>query len=147
MAIRVKAQDRVVAKYVARASVAQPEYTQGIQDAGNSWETNSTGANQTYVTAVTAAAQRGAYAAGIRDAGNAKWQQRALQKGPGRFVEGVNLGQGDYATQIQKVLTTIAAITLPARGPKGSPQNFQRIQPIGDALRRAFGKGGGTTTR
>lgn len=142
MAIRVKSQDRVVAKYVARASVAQPEYTQGIQDAGNAWETNSIAANASYTQAVTAAAQRGAYGAGVREAGNSKWQQRALQKGPGRFVEGVNFGQGDYATQIQKVLTTIAAITLPARGPKGSPQNFQRVQPIGDALRRAFGKGG-----
>ena len=147
MAIRTKDQARVVEKYVARASVAQPEYTRGISDAGNAWETNATAANASYVTAVTAAANAGRFAAGIREAGNAKWQRRSLEKGPGRFVEGVNLGQGDYSTQIQKVLTTIQGITLPPRGPKGSPQNFQRIQPIGNALRAAFGKGrtGGAT--
>ncbi|KKN21892.1 hypothetical protein LCGC14_0920780 [marine sediment metagenome] len=147
MAIRTKSQDRVVAKYVARASVAQPEYIQGINDAGNAWEQNASAANETYKTAVIQAANAGRYSQGIREAGNSKWQSNALQKGPARFVEGVNLGQGEYASQIAKVLTTIQGVTLPARGPKGSPQNFQRIQPIGEALRRAFGKAGGTGTR
>jgi hypothetical protein len=45
-----------------------------------------------------------------------------------------------YQERIQQVLTTIEGVTLPPRGPKGSPQNLNRVSPIGVALRKAFGK-------
>jgi len=142
-----KPASRVINKYVARAGVAQPEYTQGIQDAGEAWATNAAAGDANYRSAVTAAAAAGRFAAGIREAGNAKWRAKSLAKGPGRFVEGVIDGQADYGAQIAKVLATITAVTLPPRGPTGSPQNFQRIQPIGAALRTAFGKAGAGAPR
>lgn len=140
MPIATKPADQVVSKYTNRASVAQPEYQAGIQGAGNSYETNAVAANASYVAAVNAAAAAGRYAAGVRDKGARKWSVNSLSKGPGRFVEGVRLGAGEYSTQVAKVLATIQGVTIPPRGPTGSAGNYQRTQPIGEALRRAFGK-------
>jgi len=139
---------QTVDKWQRRAAVAQPEYSAGVQNPRTNWDEAAAGADASYRAAVTAAAARGAFGAGVRAAGNAKWQQASLRKGPGRFVEGVQVSAPDFQAKIQTVLSTIQGVALPPRGPKGSPQNFQRIQPIGEALRRAFGKtGGGTAAR
>lgn len=134
--------DQVVDKWQRRASVAQPDYTQGIRNPRRAWDTAAIAADANYRTAVQAAANAGRFAAGVRAAGNQKWQQASLTKGPGRFTEGINLSGPEFQKKVSLVLTTIQGVTLPPRGPTGSPQNFQRIQPIGDALRRAFGKTG-----
>lgn len=140
MPIPTKAAAQVVEKYIARAAVAQPEYIAGIEGAGTTYETNAIAANASYVAAVNAAGAAGRYPTGIREKGARKWRVNSLAKGPGRFVEGVRLGSGEFSTQVAKVLTTIQGVTIPPRGPTGSPGNYQRTQPIGEALRRAFGK-------
>lgn len=139
---------QTVDKWQRRASVAQPEYSSGVQNPRRAWEEAATAGDANYRAGVTAAASAGRFAAGVRAAGNDKWQRNALRKGPSRFVEGVQLAGPEFQDRIGQVLQTIQGVTLPARGPKGSPQNYQRIAPIGEALRRSFGRtGGGTPAR
>jgi hypothetical protein len=126
---------QVVDKWQRRASVAQNDYTLGVQNPRKPWDQAALDGEENYRQGVTAAAN---------SAGLTKWQTNSLKKGPGRFTEGVIIAGPDFSKKIQMVLQTIQAVTLPERGPKGSPQNFQRVQPIGDALRRAFGKTGTT---
>jgi len=140
MAIRTSDPSRATTKYVARAAVAGTEYAENAAASGQRYVENATKGEANYKTAVAKAAAEGRYGAGIRTKGAEKFERKIRAVGAGRFTEGVAAGQADYATQISKVLSTIGAITLPDRGPKGSPQNFQRIQPIGVALRKAFGK-------
>jgi len=142
-----KSPQQTVDKWQRRASVAQPEYTSGIQNPRTPWAEAAGRADQNYRTAVTQAAAAGKFGQGVQAAGNEKWQTASLRKGPSRFVEGVQLSGPQFQDKISQVLTTIQAVQLPARGPKGAPQNYQRVGPIGEALRRAFGKTGGGTTR
>lgn len=137
-----KSAQQTVDKWQRRASVAQPEYQAGIQNPKTPWDQATTAAEGSYKAGVMAAANAGSFAKGVQKAGLNKWQQNALKKGPSRFVEGVSLSGPAFQEQIAGVLQTIQGVTLPPRGPKGSPQNYQRVGPIGEALRRAFGKTG-----
>jgi len=139
---KTKGVGQTVDKWQRRASVAQPDYLAGIQNPRQPWDQAAAAAEGNYKAGVTAAANAGRFGAGIRRVGNQAWQDGATKKGSGRFVEGVNLGGAKFQDRINQVLTTIEGVQLPARGPKGSPQNYQRITPIGEALRRSFGKAG-----
>lgn len=140
MPIRTTDPGRATSKYVARAGVAGQDYAENASAAGQRYVENAVKGEANYKLAVAKAAAEGRFSAGVRAKGAEKFERKIRAVGAGRFTEGVAAGQADYATQISKVLSTIGAVTLPERGPKGSPQNFNRIQPIGVALRKAFGK-------
>lgn len=124
-------------KWVARASVAGPDYTKGIQNPRVPWQTAAASAQANWQAGVTAAAAAGRFASGVNKAGNAKWQTNATTKGPARYTEGVALAQGAWQTAFGPYQTVISNVTLPPRGPVGSPQNLQRVSAITQALRAA----------
>lgn len=140
---KAKPVQQTVDKWQRRAAVAQPEYTAGINNPRTPWAQAAQAAAQSYKTGVTQAAAAGAFEKGVAAAGDQKWHEASTKKGPARFVEGVTVSGPQYQEKISRVLQAIETVQLPARGPKGSPQNYQRITPIGEALRRAFGKGPG----
>jgi len=123
-------------KWVRRASVASPDYTAGVENPRQNWEESTIAADANYRAGVTAAASRGAFAAGVRAAGSDKWKRGALQKGPSRFTEGVTMAKDDWAKGFSPYREAISSIKLPARGPAGSPQNLQRVAVIATALRQ-----------
>ncbi|HEV8722291.1 MAG TPA: hypothetical protein VGW77_16865 [Candidatus Binatia bacterium] len=140
---KTKGTSATVDKWQRRAAVAQPDYVNGVNNPRTPWDQASKAAEGNYRTAVTQAATEGRFGRGVSRVGNQKWIEGATKKGPSRFVEGVQLGGGNFQERINMVLQTIEGVTLPPRGPKGSPSNYQRVTPIGEALRRAFGKSGG----
>lgn len=139
---KTKGVSATVDKWQRRASVAAPDYQNGVQNPRVPWDQAAKAGEANYRTAVTQAATEGRFGKGISRVGNEKWSRGALQKGPSRFVEGVNVAAPNYQDRINTVISTIEGVTLPPRGPKGSPANYQRVTPIGEALRRAFGKSG-----
>lgn len=140
----IKPIDQSADKWQRRAAVAGPDYQQGVQSPRTNWQTAASAADAVYRTAVTAAANAGRYAAGIAKAGNARWQDNALKKGPGRFAEGVALAVGEWQKGFQPVQAAFSALTPPARGVTGSPANLQRVAAFNAAARRAVGRGGPT---
>jgi hypothetical protein len=139
---QTKPASQVVEKWQRRAAVASPEYLAGIRNPRTSWADAAGKANENYKQAVTQAANQNRFQSGVQKAGDGKWQSGAEKKGPSRFIEGVQVSGPEFSQKIGEVLQTISSVTLPPRGPKGSPQNYQRIMPIGEALRRAAGKTG-----
>jgi hypothetical protein len=137
---KTKGVQGTVDKWQRRAAVAQPDYVAGVQNPRQAWDVGAKAGEANYKTAVTTAANAGRYGQGISRVGNQKWVDGATKKGPGRYVEGVQLGGANFQDRISQVLSTIEGVSLPPRGPKGSPQNYGRVTPIGEALRRAFGK-------
>lgn len=133
--------DQAADKWQRRAAVAGPDYTRGVQNPRTPWAAAASGANAQYVAGVTAAAAAGRFASGIRKAGDAKWQAAAVAKGPARFAEGVQLALGAWTAGFQPYQAAIAATTLPARGPTGSPQNLQRVSALTNALHNLKTKG------
>lgn len=142
----VKPLDRIARKWIERASVAGPEYEAGVSAPRVAWDTAAAAANAIYVAEVTRAAQAGAFLAGVRAAGNAKWQSRARQLGPGRFAEGVRIAEPEFRQRFGSIRAAIEGATLPAKGPKGSPAQVARFSAMRDALiaaGRALRGGGG----
>lgn len=131
----IKPLDQAADKWTRRAAVAGPDYQAGVSSPRTPWAQASAGAGANYRQAVTAAAASGAYEAGVRAAGDEKWRAGALAKGPQRFAEGVALATGQWQRGFSPYADTISRLTLPPRGPVGSPQNLQRVTAIAAALR------------
>lgn len=114
----------------------QQDYTNGVQNPRTPWAAASKAAEERFKQGVAEAAQRGAYGKGITAAGDQRWQQKAMAKGPSRFAEGVAMSAPDYQAAVQPYLDTIAAVQLPPRYPKGDPRNLERTKAITMALRK-----------
>jgi hypothetical protein len=136
MAIKVKDAAASATKFVQRAQAAAPDYQRGVQGAGQTWQTNAAAANDSYVAGVTAAANAGRFARGINAAGGQKYEAAAAGKGAQRYPQGVASAGPTWQAKTQPYLDTLAGLQLPPRRPKGDPANFQRVQIVGDALRK-----------
>lgn len=132
--IRVKDTGAIATKFKNRAAAAAPDYTTGVQAAAGDWESNTAAAEDNYKAGVNDAMARGAFGKGVRGSG-AKYVKNATTLGAQRYPSGVANAEQAYANGVGPYLDTIKGITLPPRGPKGSPQNQQRANAVAMALR------------
>lgn len=135
MAVAVKDAAASATKFVRNAQNAGAAYTAGVQNAGPKWLAKTKEAAPTWAQGVADAAANGRFASGVNQNASTKFQTRAATVGPQRFTTGVAAAGDAWAQNTQPYLNVIAGLNLPARGVKGAPQNYQRIQVIGDALR------------
>lgn len=131
----IKPLEQSADKWTRRAAVAGEDYRAGVQAPRVPWDQASIAADANYRQGVTAAANAGRYASGVRKVGVERWRQNASAKGPQRFAEGVALAQGEWQRGFGPYQTALSALALPPRGPAGSPQNLQRVQTVATALR------------
>ncbi len=136
MPIRTVPLDQAADKWVRRASVAGADYKAGVTGAGPAWEAGARAAKDSYAQGVTEAIGRDAYTKGIANAGAARYERGAVEKGVTRFPQGVAVSQQDYMQKFAPFLQAIAGLTLGPRGPSGDPRNYQRSQQVGEALAR-----------
>jgi hypothetical protein len=133
----VKSAQQAGGRWSRRASSAGGEYTEGVERTGKSWQANATAAKAAYIAGVTEANGRDAFAKGIAGAGDQKWRTNALRKGPGRFAEGVQVGQPDYERGVGPFLEVASRTDLPLRGATGSEGNYARAVTMAKAFRAA----------
>jgi len=138
----IKGLSDVGSKWERRAVVSGADYTAGVQSPRAPWSQSAAKAEDNYKIGVTAAAARGAFGKGVKAAGDAKWTAMSLQKGPGRFAEGVSIARPDWEKGFAPYHSVISALALPPRGVRGSPANLQRVATVATALRTAFEKKG-----
>lgn len=140
---RVKDPTLSAAKWVRRAGSAGPEYEEGIRNPRAPWAASTAAAENRYKAGVTAAIGRGAFGKGVRKAGDSKWSDNALAKGPARFTQGVAIAENAYREGFAPYAAVINGLSLPERGPKGDPNNIQRVAVIAKALHEHKIKQGG----
>lgn len=121
-------------RWARRASAASPDYQSGVERTTRDWSANSLAAENAYKAGVTAAANAGRFGKGVSKAGTAKWRKRAAEVGPARYAQGVQVAQPEFQGGFAPFAEAISRVDLPARGPRGSAQNYGRVQPIGAAL-------------
>lgn len=109
-------------------------YKEGIESPKKDWADETADAEGAYETGVTDAIGRKAFGAGVREAGTGKWKEKALKVGVGRWGPGVRVAGPDYAKGFGPYRDIIEGITLPPRGPRGDPRNYDRVRAIGEAL-------------
>lgn len=132
----VKSTAAVAEKWARVTPQRQEDYSIGIQNPRAPWAASAKAAEERYKAGVAEAAQAGRYGKGITAAGDAKWAQKALAKGPSRFAEGVAISAPDFQAGISPYLDVIRATVLPPRFAKGDPRNLERVKAISQALRK-----------
>jgi len=135
--VKVPPVERVVDKWLRKASAAGPDYEAGVQAPKEDWQKAALAAKDTYYAALDAIKANRTWEKGVAATPTDFWKKMCLEKGVRRYTEGIRVGQDKYAAKISKVLSILAGITLPPRGPKGDPRNYDRVRVIGDALHRA----------
>jgi hypothetical protein len=110
------------------------DYTIGIKNPRRDWAAETAGAADNYKAGVDAAHAKGMFAKGVKKVGTAKWQAKALAKGPTRFAEGVYIAGGDYEAGFAPYREAIARATLPPRFPKRDPRNLERVKGVVSAM-------------
>lgn len=136
--VKTKGVDRTVQKWRTKVAGAREDYVAGVTAPKIDWQTATKAAEPRYKEGVTRAAAEGRFGKGVDKAGTAKWQKGATEKGPGRWTEGVAAAEDEYRTGMGEVLNVIEGVTLPPRGPKGDPANYDRVRAIGTALHAKF---------
>lgn len=133
----IRSTDAIAAKWAAVTPGRAAQYEAGIRNPIRDYAANAQAAATAWRDGVQAAIQGGRFAAGVRRVGNAKWQRKAIELGPTRYGTGVQAAQQDYATAFAPFRDAIERTTLPARGPRRSPQNLQRVNAMVTALSAA----------
>lgn len=137
----VKSPAASAAKWVARAGVAGPDYAAGVQSPRRDWAQATQEAADAHSAGVQQAIAENRFERGVQNAGTAKWARKAKDVGAQRYAPGVAAAKADYESGFAPFANVIQSVTLPPRGPKGDPRNYQRSQAIGEALHNAKTQG------
>ena len=130
----IKSLDKTAKVWAKRAAAAKDEYKDGVQNPRKDWESETLAAKDRYIEGLEASFANDSFAKGVDRAGTKKWQDRASKLGPGRYSEGVRNAEGDFRSGFAPFHSRIAATDLPPRGPKGSPENIERVRVMAEAL-------------
>lgn len=110
------------------------DYKLGVKNPRRSWSEEAVASKDNWKAGIDAAAGNDMYAKGVEQAGDKKWQEKALKKGPGRFSEGVYIAGPDYEKGFARFHDAIARVDLGPRFPRRDPRNIDRVKRIVDAL-------------
>ena len=110
------------------------DYKLGIANPRRDWEEETLEGAGNWKAGIDAAAAKGLFAKGVKEAGTAKWKEKALKKGPGRFAEGVYIAGDDYEKGFKPYRDAIAAVDLGPRFPRRDPRNLERVRRVVNAL-------------
>lgn len=129
--------DVIAAKWATVTPQRSGDFEAGVQNPKANWQQNTLASADAWKSGVTAAMQAGSYAKGVSRAGNAGWQEGAIQKGVPRWGQGVALAQEKYQAGFAPYVDAIRRTTLPPRFARRDPRNLERVKAIVDALVKA----------
>lgn len=133
----IKPLSKIAEKWGKNSALAGDAYRDGVTSPRRSWQAAAAAADNARKEGLAAADARDAFVTGVNDAGDAKWKSKSQTLGPARFRQGVQNATPEFSAGFGKYHGVIAGVTLPPRGPKGSPENIERVRAIADALHTA----------
>lgn len=110
------------------------DYKNGVANPKRDWAEETEAGKSNWKAGIDAAAAKDLFAKGVRAAGTSKWKRGALEKGPGRFAEGVIIASPDYEKGFAPFHAAIERCDLGPRYPRRDPRNMSRVKAIVDAL-------------
>ena len=134
MAIKVKDVASSTTKWSENASRAAAEFATNAEAAASDWQSKTGAAAGNFHQAITAAGIKERFAKGVARAGAAKFARKIRDVGRDRFAPGIAAATVDYTQGVEPFFSTIAALTLSARKPRGDPANYRRVEEVGKAL-------------
>lgn len=133
----VKAMNIVSDKWSRRTAGATQDYAAGVRSPKNDWQQKTLEASDAQAAGVQAAIANNSFEKGVSKAGSAKWQRKASGVGAQRYGPGAQAAKGDYEAGFGPYAQVIQGVTLPPRGARGDPRNYENVRLIGEALHKA----------
>ncbi len=133
-AIKVKDVSASTTKWSENAGRAAEEFARNAEAAASDWVTKTQQAAGNFHMAITAPGIKERFAKGVVRAGAEKFARKIRDVGRDRFAPGVAAATSDYNSGVAPFFSTIAALTLSARKPRGDPANYRRVEEVGKAL-------------
>ena len=147
MAIKVKPIEASTTKWSDNAGRAVAEFGANAEAGAEDWARNTVAATDNFHAAITAPGVKERFRRGVSRAGAAKFARKIRDVAMDRFGPGVAAAKDDYKAGAEPYFSTLAAITLSPRKPRGDPANYNRVMEIGKALNAKrlalLGAGGG----
>lgn len=134
MSTKVKSAAQIAEKWGRVTPGRATEYASETPSAAAEWEAKTLASKAAFQGAVTAGNIGDMFAGGVRKAGAAKFSRKVTDVGVNRFGTGVTAAIADMQSGMDPMVATIASITPPARQPRGSAANIQRVSVYADAL-------------
>lgn len=134
MALKVKPIDKSTEKWEERARGAATEFGENAMAAASLWETNTKKATDNYGLAISAAGIKTRFERGVAKAGAAKFLRKIEKVAIERYPGGISAATTDYKAGAEPYYSTLAALTLDARKPRGDPGNIKRVEQVNKAL-------------
>jgi hypothetical protein len=133
--MKVRDLNQAAVKFSTNGQAGSNNYKSGVL-ASSTWAQNTEAAAPTWQAGVTAPGAAARFSANVGKAGNAKWQQRASTTGQSRFSQAMSDPQTkqNWSTNFAPFAAVIAGITPQPKGVRGSPNNYNSVKTIGDAL-------------
>ena len=111
-------------------------YEKNAPPAGPRWEANTVAAAGVWKAAMSVAGIEKRFAGGAKRAGAAKFSRKVKDVGVARFPGGVTAAKPDMEAGVGPFRDVIDGLTVSARGPRGSAQNYKIVSEVGDALHK-----------
>lgn len=132
----IKSAADIAAKWVRVTPQRQADYEAGAVNAGAKQNANAIAAVKAFTGAVTSGNIGNLFVGGLKKAGADKYNRKVKDVGVQRFGPGVQAAQGDMASGMAPMVETIAAVTPPARAPRGDISNRARSEVYQVALNK-----------
>jgi hypothetical protein len=131
---KIRSAEEIAAKYARVTPARATDYAEGVKSPKKSWSAEAKAAKDAWAQGVQEAIASGRFEKGVTKAGDAKWQQKAVEIGTTRWGAGVTAAKSDYQSGFAPYQAVIASTELPPKGAKGDPRNFDRVVKLGTAL-------------
>lgn len=128
-------------RWVNAAGTATTAWTEGINSTTKDQAALAAAAQPAWLAGVQDAAANNRFANGVTRRGTQYWKSQSALKSQS-YSLGYSAGSGNQLSAITKILSAEANIvaSLPARGPVGSPQNYNRSAQVGQGLHQLKGQ-------
>ncbi len=126
MATDVKSAADIAAKWARVTPQRSADYEAGASNAGAKQNSAAIAAAGAFQAAVSSGAMKSMYIGGLKKAGAEKYNRKVAGVGKDRFGAGVTAAVADMQSGMAPMVEVIAAITPPARAPRGDVANQQR---------------------
>ncbi len=110
------------------------DYKIGIKNPRRDWADETEAAKGNWKAGIDAAHAKNLFAKGVSAAGTKKWQDKALQKGPGRFAEGVIMAGPDFQKGFAPYHAALERADLGPKYPRRDPRNLARVKVVVDTM-------------
>lgn len=130
----VRSIEQIAKKYATVTPGRSEDYRFGVENPRRSWATAAASAESAYEAGVTQAIAKKRFGKGVKMAGDAAWQEGAVQKGTSRWGPGVTLAEPKYRVGFSPYRDAIERTTLPPRYARRDPRNLDRVKAIVNSM-------------